>query len=90
MEAHELALEQHQNLQTSWRINMSYYLEANDELSALHDLLDLILQKGTANGNYQEVLSCLLTIHFDPFGWKRYIQFRDDFLVIGGEIAKKG
>lgn len=69
---------------------MSYYLEANNELIALHDLLDLILKKGTANGNYLEVLSCLLTIHFDSSEWERYVRFKDDFLNIGGEIAQIG
>jgi len=69
---------------------MGYYLEAKNELFALHDLLDLILKKGTANGNYLEVLSCLLTIHFDSSEWERYIQFRDEVLDIGGDITKVG
>lgn len=69
---------------------MSHLLIAKDELWALHDLLQLILREGNANGNYLEVLSCLLTIQFDSSGWESFCRFRDDLLRIGGDTVVSG
>jgi hypothetical protein len=69
---------------------MGYFLEANNELCALHDLLQLITQEGKANGNCLEVLNCLLTIHYDPDAWDDFCRIKEDFLYIGGEAAKIG
>jgi hypothetical protein len=69
---------------------VGYFLDANDELCALHDLLLLIMQNGKANGNCLEVLNCLLTIHYDPNAWEDFCSIREDFLHIGDEPARIG
>lgn len=69
---------------------MAHLLTAKDELSALHDLLNLVLAKGVANGNYLEVLTCLLTIPFQPSAWNQFCSFKDTYLRIGGEVARMG
>jgi len=63
---------------------------ADNELCALHDLLQLITQKGKANGNCLEVLNCVLTIQYDPNAWDDFCSFKEDFLQIGGEAARIG
>lgn len=69
---------------------MSYFLVANNELDALHDLLQLIMQKGKTNGNCLEVLNCLLSIHYNLNSWKDFCNFKDEYLRIGGEAARVG
>ncbi|MFB0520564.1 MAG: hypothetical protein ACETWD_03930 [Desulfatiglandales bacterium] len=69
---------------------MAHLITAQNELHGLHDLLGLILHKGAANGNYLELLDCLLTIPFAQSSWQRYCRFKDEFLKVGGEIARIG
>jgi hypothetical protein len=56
----------------------------------LRDLLRLILSHGTRNGNYLEILSCLISIEFAESQWLRYCSLRDEYLRLGGEVVDKG
>ncbi len=69
---------------------MSYLITAKNELDGLRQLLSLILEKGKTNGNYLEILSCLLTIDYDPNGMDRFLAFREQFLDIAGKCGREG
>jgi hypothetical protein len=56
----------------------------------LRDLLRLILSRGDKNGNYLEILSCLMSIEFAESEWLKYCAFRDEYLRLGGEVVDKG
>jgi len=68
----------------------AHLIEAFDEFSALRDLLRLILSEGEKNGNYLEILGCLLSIRFEERQWERFCAFRDDYLRAGGEPTEVG
>lgn len=65
-------------------------ITAHNELDGLSKLLYLILEEGKPNGNYLEVLSCLLTISYSSAGLARFHAFRDEFLNITGQIGRDG
>jgi thymidylate synthase len=69
---------------------MSYLIEADNELSGLRKLLQLILEKGQTNDRYLEILGCLLTIHYDPAGLACFHAFHGRFLNIAGDLGRKG
>jgi len=69
---------------------MSYILSARDEFDGLNQLLYLIIKNGTPNGNYLEILSCLLTIIYDADSLVRFRAFRNEFLSITGRIGRDG
>lgn len=69
---------------------MSYLITAENDLDGLRKLLELILKKGQSNGNYLELLSCLLTIHYDSTGLAQFRAFRNQFLSIAGESGEDG
>jgi len=69
---------------------MSYMITAHNELDGLSKLLYLILEEGKPNGNYLEVLSCLLTISYDFAGLARFHAFREKFLDITGQTGRDG
>jgi thymidylate synthase len=65
-------------------------LTSRNELFALHDLLTLILREGRPNGNYLEILNCLMSVEYQPTDWQQFRDFRKDFLRVGGDVAKTG
>lgn len=69
---------------------MSYLITSRNELEGLSKLLHLILGEGRVNGNYLEILSCLLTIHYEPDGLVRFRAFREKFLDITGQTGRDG
>lgn len=69
---------------------MGHMILAGSELAALRDLLALVLRKGKSNGNYIEILACLLSVEYNAADWKNFQEFKQDFLQIGGEVAKTG
>src|SRR5215204_1344190 len=73
-----------------YRIPMSHLLTSRNELCALHDLLKLVLEQGKPNGNYLEILNCLLSVEYHPADWQQFCNFREDFLRVGGEVAARG
>ncbi|HKH38299.1 MAG TPA: hypothetical protein VKA82_14150 [Rubrobacter sp.] len=50
----------------------------------------LISEEGKPNGNYLEILNCLLSIEYHPADWQHFCDFRQDFLRVGGGVAEKG
>ena len=69
---------------------MSYLITTRNELEGLSRLLRLVLGNGRVNGNYLEILSCLLTIHYEQDGLVRFRAFHDKFLDITGQIGREG
>jgi len=69
---------------------MSYLITAENDLDGLRKLLQLILGEGQSNGNYLEILSCLLTLRYDPAGLARFRAFRGRFLQIAGQPGEDG
>ncbi len=69
---------------------MSYLLETKSEFEALLRLWDLIITNGVSNGNYIEVLNCLLSIEYDSASLQRFIDFKDSYLQTVGEAGASG
>lgn len=69
---------------------MPYLLEARNELDGLRRLLEVIIEKGRANGNYLEVLNCLLSIQYDRGRLDQFRDFHTEFLSLTGEVGKSG
>lgn len=69
---------------------MSYMLSARNEFDGLSKLLHLIIENGKPNGNYLEILSCLLTIVYDADSLVRFRAFRNEFLDITRRIGGEG
>jgi hypothetical protein len=69
---------------------MGYLITARNELDGLSRLLYLILEEGKQNGNYLEILSCLLTISYIPVGLTRFHAFREKFFTIAGQTGRNG
>lgn len=69
---------------------MSYLIEAKNEIEGLSKLLRLIIERGKKNGNYLEILSCLLTISYDKVGLEKFRNFEDRFLRVAGKYGGDG
>jgi hypothetical protein len=69
---------------------MSYAITTDNELDGLSRLLYLILGKGKQNGNYLEILSCLLTISYNPIALACFQAFREKFFNIAGQTGIDG
>jgi len=69
---------------------MPYLIESNNELMALNELIRIIIRKGEKNGNYFELLNCLLTIDYNRTDWMDYCKFIDNIIAIGGAITRHG
>jgi hypothetical protein len=70
--------------------NDPYLLVADNDLEGLRLLLECILKSGQRNGNYLEVLSCLLSINFTESGWQDFCDFREPYFEAGGQFARTG
>lgn len=69
---------------------MTYLLEARNESDGLRRLLKIIIEKGKTNGNYLEILNCLLSIQYDQHGLDQFRGFLPQFLSLTGEVGKRG
>lgn len=69
---------------------MSYLITARNEFEGLSRLLYLILEEGKPNGNYLEIVSCLLTISYNSAGLARFHAFHEKFLNITGQTGRDG
>jgi len=69
---------------------MSYLIEAKNDIEGLRKLLRLIIDRGEKNGNYLEILNCLLTISYDKVGLEKFRNFKDGFLRVAGKYGGDG
>ena len=69
---------------------MGYLIEAKNEFEGLEKLLNLIIDKGKINGNYLEIINCLLTIHYDASQLENFRKFKERFLKITGKYGGDG
>ncbi|MCK4637050.1 MAG: hypothetical protein KAT49_04135 [Methanomicrobia archaeon] len=67
---------------------MSFLIRNDNDLQALKNILELVIKEGQDNGNYLEILNCLL--QSSRHKKDQFVEFKDIFFNIIGDPARKG